>query len=128
VRETPDLGSGPGVRASGRGLGAAERGPLDSAAEAGDQLGEVRVRAVAIGQDGQPVGGRRDGRPGDANRGIVPGEAELVGTVELVGHEIDELERLEGEEPVGDPDRDDDPVVLDELARLDDGLRPASVQ
>ena len=63
------------------------------------------------------------GGHGTADRRVVPGEAELVAAVELVRHEVDELERLEGEEAVGDPGRDDDPVVGRQLARLDDRRR-----
>src|SRR6185503_16586480 len=68
----------------------------DSVAEAGDQVGEVRVGAVALGQDWPTFRGRPDARPRHADGRIVPGEAQLVGPVELVRHEIDELERLEG--------------------------------
>src|SRR5262245_8579075 len=84
----------------------ASRHPARSVAEAGHELREGRVRAVAVRQDRPAVGRGVDRRPRHANGGVVPGEAQLVGPVELVGHEVQELERFEGEEAVGDTGRD----------------------
>jgi hypothetical protein len=91
-------------------------------AEARHELGERRVRLVTLGQDRAAVRRRVDRGPRHADRGVVPGEAELVGTVVLVRHEVEHLERLEREEPVRDAGRDHDPVVRRQLARLDDCL------
>ena len=59
---------------------------------------------------GRPSGVAVEHWPGHRDRGVVPGEAELVRAVVLVGDQIDELERLDREEPVGDPGRDRRPT------------------
>ena len=92
------------------------------------EFGERRVRRVTLGQDRASVGGPRERRPVDRDGRIVPGEAELVGAVVLVGDQVDQLERVERQEPVGDPGRDDDPLVGAQLARLDERRRPAAIE
>ena len=82
--------------------------------EAGDELREGRVRPVAIREDGAPVRRPRHGRPGNRRERVVPGEAQLVGPVELVRDEVDELEGLEGEEAVGNAGGDRDRGVARE--------------
>ena len=115
----------PSVRAGGEPGGAVRSGSDRGVAQTHQQLGQRRVRGVTLRRDRASVGGRRERRPGHADGRIVPGEAELVRAVVLVGDEVDELERLEGEEAVGDAGRDVDPVVGVELAGLDDGRRVA---
>src|ERR1700682_913966 len=63
-------------------------------AEPADELSERRIGPVALGHDRPPVrrGQLIGGRPGDADRGIVPGEPELVGAVVLVGHQVQHRE------------------------------------
>src|SRR6476619_7423852 len=58
------------------------------------QIHERWVGAVTLGQDRPSVRGPRERRPVDRDGRIVPGEAELVGAVVLVGHQVDELERV----------------------------------
>ena len=69
-----------------------------------------------------------DRRPRNAGGRVVPGESELVAAVVLVRHQVDELQRVEGEEAVGDTDGDDDPVVGAELACLHGRAIARSVQ
>ena len=82
--------------------------------ETGDELREGWVRPVAIREDRAPVRRPGHGRPGDRRERVVPGEAQLVGPVELVRDEVDELEGLEGQEAVGNAGRDRDRGVAGE--------------
>ena len=77
---------------------------------------------------GRPSARAWDGRPRNAHRRVVPREAELVAAVELVRHEVQQLQRFDGQEAVRDADRDRDALVRPELAGLHDGPRPAAVQ
>ena len=99
-----------------------------SAREALDELAETRVREVAVREDRPPVGSPGDDRPGDGRHRVVPGEAELVAPVVLVRDEVDELQRLEGEEAVGDAGRDRHGRVGRHLAELHEGARPRAVE
>ena len=76
-------------------------------AQARHEVGQRRVRSGRgrRGSGGRPASPRATGQ-GTADRRVVPGEAELVGAVVLVGDEVEQLERLEGEEAVGDAGRD----------------------
>src|SRR5205809_5682164 len=103
-------------------------GARRSAREARHEVAKGRIRAVAVRQDRTTIGGLVDRRPRDAGGRVVPGEPELVAAVVLVRHQVDELQRVEGEEAVGDTDGDDDPVVGAELACLHDRAIARSVQ
>ena len=81
----------------------AERRRTSSSASGG--FARITRRTGSGVRPGSPRG---PARPPD--RRVVPGEAELVRPVVLVGDEVDELERLEREEAVGDAGRDLDPV------------------
>ena len=80
----------------GAGTGGAVKGgqPASrSCATSSASVGFERSRSDRIGL---PVRGRGRQRPRDRGESIVPGEAELVGAVVFVGHEVDELERARG--------------------------------
>jgi hypothetical protein len=113
-------GSRTGGLRCGRGeaLRGARRRQRPVSREAGDQLRERGVRAIAIGEDRAAVRASRRSPATGRRRGVVPGEAQLVGPVELVRDEVEQLQRLEREEAVGDAGRDHDPVVGRELVGL----------
>ena len=77
-----------------------------------DRIGRPSAVASMTGQ-GTPTAGSSQANPSSSDPSYG------------VGHEIQELERLEGEEPMGDPGRDLDPFVHAQLAGLDDRRRPA---
>ena len=62
-----------------------------------------RVRQVPVGQDRPAVGRPGHVRPRHADGGVVPGEAQLVRAVVLVGDEVQQLERLEARKPCATP-------------------------
>ena len=62
-----------------------------------------------------------------ADRRVVPGKAELVAAVELGGHEVDQLERLESQEAVGHPGRDRRPTRRPPSSRVSTTAGPSPV-
>ncbi len=105
----------------GAGTGGAVKGGQPVSRSCTTSSASDGIRAVAVRQDGLPVRGRGRQRPRDRGESIVPGEAVLVGAVVFGGHEVDELDGLEGQEPVSHPRRDLDPIVGSEHPRLDAG-------
>src|SRR6478609_5189297 len=91
------------------------------------ELGQRRVRGITLGRDRTSAGGRGERGPVDPDVWIVPGEPELVGAVIGVRDEIDQLERVEGEEAVRDAGRDVDRVVGAQLAGFDRGDGPGPI-
>ena len=83
------------------------------------RVGQPRRRAtssLSVGSRGRARTGsagrrRAGGGPRHGRERVVPGEPELVRAVVLVRHEIEQVQRFEGQEAVGDADRDVDPVV-----------------
>ena len=99
-----------------------------SASEASHQLGQRRVRPVAAGQDRPAVG-----RAGTCGHGTpTAGSSHAKPSSSLPSNslrdEVQQIQRFEGEEAVGDADRDRDALVGLELAGLHQGRRPSAVQ
>src|SRR5664280_1123175 len=87
-----------------------------------DQRQQGGVGAIAVGQNRSAVGRPIDVGPGHTHGGVVPGEAELVAAVVLIGHEVEELQRLEGKEAMSNAGGDRDRLSRTQLAQLDDGM------
>ena len=101
--------------------GCAGRRSSSSVAQAHHRSASVGFGRSRSERIGRPSGGHaRAAGQGTAAVGSSQAKPSSSRAVVVVRHEVEELERLEGQEPVGDAGRDDDPVVGAELAGLDD--------
>src|SRR5450759_3025104 len=76
---------------------------------------------MAVGQNVSAVGRPAALGPGHTHGRVIPGEAELIAAVVLIGHEIEELQRFQGKKAMGNSGGDRDRLGRAQLPQLDDG-------
>src|SRR5450759_3380356 len=90
--------------------------------KAPDQIQQRGGGEIAVGQNRPAVGRPVDLGPGHTHGGVVPGEAKFVGAVVLVGDEVEELQRFQGQESMGHAGGDRDRLGRAQFAHFDDGM------